>query len=142
MTTFDILPFSNFVAVAEGVPEAQLKEIMANAVSDVENAGGRFAQIAGFTGWAAPWIWSGAKRVIVAMNHTAKGRPKIVRECSLPLTSVRPVSLVVTDLAVIEPTADGLMLKERAPGVAVEDIQEATEAALIVPLEVPEMVAA
>ena len=67
------------------------------------------------------------------------GRPKIVRECSLPLTSVRPVSLVVTDLAVIEPTADGLVLKERVPGVSVAQIQESTKATLIVPDEVSEI---
>ncbi len=82
---------------------------------------------------------SGAKRVIVAMTHTAKGRPKIVRECSLPLTSARPVSLVVTEMAVIEPTPDGLVLKERAPGVSVEAIVEATEAKLIVPDVTAEM---
>ena len=58
----------------------------------------------------------GAKRVIVAMIHTAKGTPKIVEECTLPLTSVRPVSLVVTEMAVIEPTAEGLLLRERAAG--------------------------
>src|SRR3954463_2367479 len=58
---------------------------------------------------------SGAKRVIVAMTHTVKGKPKIVQHCSLPLTAARRVSLIVTELAVIEPTADGLLLKEFAP---------------------------
>jgi acetate CoA/acetoacetate CoA-transferase beta subunit len=82
---------------------------------------------------------TGAKRVIVAMIHTAKGKPKILKRCTLPLTSVRRVSLVVTDLAVIEPTAEGLVLKERAPGVTVEQVVAATEARLIVPPDVPEM---
>jgi acetate CoA/acetoacetate CoA-transferase beta subunit len=82
---------------------------------------------------------TGAKRVVVAMTHTAKGAPKIVPECSLPLTSLRPVSLVVTELAVIEPTEAGLALKERAPGVPVAAILAATEAALLVPEQVPEM---
>ncbi len=82
---------------------------------------------------------AGAKRVIVAMTHTAKGSPKIVKECSLPLTAVRRVDLVVTDLAVIEPTDEGLVLREVAPGVSVEDVLEATEATLIVPDDVPEM---
>jgi acetate CoA/acetoacetate CoA-transferase beta subunit len=82
---------------------------------------------------------SGAKRVIVAMTHTARGAPKIVRECTLPLTSARPVSLVVTELAVLEPTANGLVLRERAPDVTVEAILSATEAELIVGNEVPEM---
>jgi acetate CoA/acetoacetate CoA-transferase beta subunit len=82
---------------------------------------------------------TGAKRVVVAMTHTAKGAPKIVRECTLPLTSLRPVSLVVTELAVIEPTEAGLVLKERAPGVPVAAILAATEAPLVVPEHVPEM---
>lgn len=82
---------------------------------------------------------TGARRVIVAMQHTAKGEPKIVPELTLPPTSVRPVTLVVTDLAVIEPTPQGLVLRERAPGVDVETVIEATAAPLIVPGEVPEM---
>src|SRR4051794_5196572 len=82
---------------------------------------------------------SGAKRVIVAMTHTVKGKPKIVQHCSLPLTSTRPVSLIVTDLAVIEPTADGLLLKELAPGITVTAVRQATEADLIIPDHVPEM---
>jgi acetate CoA/acetoacetate CoA-transferase beta subunit len=82
---------------------------------------------------------SGAKRVIVAMTHTVKGQSKIVRQCSLPLTSVRPVSLIVTELAVIEPTAQGLLLRELAPGVTVAAVQQATEADLIVSGTPPEM---
>jgi len=76
---------------------------------------------------------TGTKRVIIAMIHTDKGRPKILKKCTLPLTSIRPVSLVVTELAVIEPTADGLVLKELAPGVTIEKVVAATEATLIVP---------
>src|SRR3954467_10430294 len=82
---------------------------------------------------------SGARRVIVAMTHTVKGKPKIVQHCSLPLTSTRPVSLIVTDLAVIEPTADGLLLKELAPGITVTAVRQATEAELIIPDQVSEM---
>lgn len=82
---------------------------------------------------------TGANRVIVAMQHTARGNPKIVPSCTLPLTSVRRVTLIVTDLAVIEPTDDGLVLRERAPGVSVETIQAATAATLIIPPNVPEM---
>jgi acetate CoA/acetoacetate CoA-transferase beta subunit len=82
---------------------------------------------------------TGAKRVIVAMIHSAKGKPKILKRCTLPLTSARRVSLVVTDLAVIEPTEQGLVLKEVAPGVSVEQVKQATEAKLIIPPEVPEM---
>ena len=83
---------------------------------------------------------SGARRVVVAMNHTQKGASKIVDELALPATSLRPVTLVVTELAVIEPTPGGLMLRERAPGVAVDAIRAATAATLLVPAEVPEMV--
>jgi acetate CoA/acetoacetate CoA-transferase beta subunit len=82
---------------------------------------------------------TGAKRVIVAMEHVNRGRSKIVRKCTLPLTSTRRVDLIVTDLAVIEPTDAGLALRERAPGVSVEAVLEATEARLIVPETVPEM---
>jgi acetate CoA/acetoacetate CoA-transferase beta subunit len=69
---------------------------------------------------------TGAKRVIVAMTHTVKGQPKIVQYCSLPLTSAHPVSLIVTEMAVIEPTADGLLLKELAPGITVVAVRQAT----------------
>ena len=82
---------------------------------------------------------SGARRVIVAMTHTVKGKPKIVRHCSLPLTSSRPVSLIVTDMAVIEPVAEGLLLRELAPGITVTAVREATGTDLIVPDHVPEM---
>ena len=82
---------------------------------------------------------SGARRVIVAMNHTQKGAPKIVEALTLPATSMRPVSLIVTDMAVIEPGAEGLVLRETAPGVSVAQVCAATAAALIVPEAVPEM---
>ena len=85
---------------------------------------------------------AGAKRVIVAMVHTAKGKPKIVPECSLPLTALRRVSLIVTEMAVIEPTDIGLVLRERGPGVSPDDILAATEAELIVEGDIPEMLLA
>ncbi|GLR81292.1 3-oxoacid CoA-transferase subunit B (plasmid) [Azospirillum oryzae] len=75
---------------------------------------------------------TGARRVIVAMQHSAKGEAKIVERCALPLTSVRRVDLVVTDLAVIEPTDAGLVLKETAPGVTVEQVIANTGCELIV----------
>jgi acetate CoA/acetoacetate CoA-transferase beta subunit len=82
---------------------------------------------------------SGAKRVIVAMQHTAKGKPKIVARCSLPLTSVRPVDMVVTELAVIAFPQGRATLVEIAPGVAAADVVAATEAPLEVPPSVPTM---
>jgi acetate CoA/acetoacetate CoA-transferase beta subunit len=82
---------------------------------------------------------AGARRVVVAMQHHAKGMPKIVESLTLPPTSARPVSLVVTELAVIIPTRDGLVLHERAPGVSLEEICALTGAPLIVAGPVPEM---
>jgi acetate CoA/acetoacetate CoA-transferase beta subunit len=82
---------------------------------------------------------SGARRVIVAMNHTQKGDPKIVDELTLPATSLRPVTLIVTELAVIEPSPDGLVLRERAPGITVDAIRQATATELLVSGDIPEM---
>jgi 3-oxoacid CoA-transferase subunit B len=74
---------------------------------------------------------AGAKRVIIAMEHTTKeGGPKIVKRCSLPLTGVGVVDLIVTELGVIEVTPEGLVLREVAPGVTPEDVQKATEPTL------------
>ncbi len=83
---------------------------------------------------------SGAKRVIVAMQHTAKGQSKIVKQCSLPLTSVRAVDLVVTELAVIAFPGGRATLLETAPGVTVDQVREATEAELVVSERVGTMV--
>ncbi len=82
---------------------------------------------------------TGAKKVIVAMTHTAKGNPKIVKECNLPLTSVRRVDLIVTDMAVIQPTDEGLVLKELAPDTTIDEVMENTEAELIIKGHVPQM---
>src|SRR5262249_49196781 len=73
---------------------------------------------------------TGAKRVVVAMQHTAKGKAKIVRQCSLPLTSVRPVDLLVTELAVISFPNGRATLIETAPGVTVDAVLNQTEAEL------------
>ena len=82
---------------------------------------------------------TGAKRVVVAMQHSAKGQPKLVKRCSLPLTSLRRIALVVTELAVIS-FADGrATLLETAPGVSVGEVLAATEATLAVPDRVPTM---
>ena len=82
---------------------------------------------------------TGAKRVIVAMQHASKGKSKIVPKCTLPVTSVRPVDLVVTDLAVIAFPDGRATLMETAPGVSVKDVVAQTGAELAVPETVPEM---
>jgi len=81
----------------------------------------------------------GAKRVIVAMQHAAKGKSKIVAKCTLPLTAVRPVSLVVTDMAVIGFAGGKATLLETAPGVTIGEVMAVTDADLVVPDHVPEM---
>lgn len=80
-----------------------------------------------------------AKRVIVAMQHTANGKPKTVRQCDLPLTSIRPIDLLVTDLAVIAFPDGRATLLETAPGVTVAEVLAATAAELVVPEEAVEM---
>jgi acetate CoA/acetoacetate CoA-transferase beta subunit len=82
---------------------------------------------------------TGAKRVIVAMQHTAKGKAKIVRKCSLPVTSIRSVDLVVTELAVISFSDGRATLLETGPGISVDQIVAATEAELVIANKVPEM---
>jgi len=83
---------------------------------------------------------AGSRRVIVMMEHTTKeGASKILRECTLPLTGVRCVHTIVTDLAVIDVVDGGLVLRERAPGLSAEDIAKATDAKLTWSGSVPEM---
>jgi acetate CoA/acetoacetate CoA-transferase beta subunit len=82
---------------------------------------------------------TGAKRVVVAMQHSAKGKAKIVKQCSLPLTSSRRIDLLVTELAVIAQMEGHLKLLETAPGVTVAQVLAATEAKLEVPAAVPTM---
>jgi 3-oxoacid CoA-transferase subunit B len=78
---------------------------------------------------------AGSKKVIIMMDHvTKKGAPKILKECTLPLTGRRCVHQIITDMAVIDVTNDGLVLREVAPGLTVEEVQAATEATLTVDL--------
>jgi 3-oxoacid CoA-transferase subunit B len=83
---------------------------------------------------------AGARRVIVAMEHTTKdGSPKILKKCTLPLTGVRVVETIATEMAWIRVTARGLVLEEIAPGLTVEDVQRATEPTLVVSEALKEM---
>jgi acetate CoA/acetoacetate CoA-transferase beta subunit len=82
---------------------------------------------------------SGAKRVVVAMQHAAKGASKIVKECTLPITSTRPVDLVVTELAVIAFRDGRATLLETGPGISAAQVVAATDAELVMPNSIPEM---
>ncbi len=75
----------------------------------------------------------GAKKVIVAMSHTNKGKPKILKECTLPLTAKGEVDMIFTEMGVIEVTKEGLKLVEINPMYTIEEVQNATDAALIIP---------
>ena len=83
---------------------------------------------------------AGARRVIIAMEHTTKeGQPKILKKCTLPLTGVKVVDTIVTEMAYIRVTPQGLLLEEVAPGLTAEDVQRATEPKLIVSPKMKEM---
>jgi 3-oxoacid CoA-transferase subunit B len=84
---------------------------------------------------------AGARRVIVAMEHTTRdGKPKILKNCTLPLTGVKVVETIVTEMGWIKVTPQGLLLEEIAPGVTVEEIQNATEPKLIISPKLKEMI--
>lgn len=81
----------------------------------------------------------GAKKVIIAMEHTQKGKAKILKECTLPLTAANQVNLIITEMGVIEVTENGLILKELGPEATVESIQEATGAELTIAEDLKKM---
>lgn len=81
----------------------------------------------------------GAKKVIVAMEHTNKGKHKILKNCTLPLTAKGQVNMIVTEMGVMDVTAEGIVLKEYNPEYTLEQIQEATEATLIIAEDLCEM---
>jgi acetate CoA/acetoacetate CoA-transferase beta subunit len=78
----------------------------------------------------------GAKKVILTMEHTAKGAHKIVKQCNLPLTAAGQVNLIITEMGVMEITPEGIVLKEINPEFTVEEVQAATEAILIIPKDI------
>ena len=85
-------------------------------------------------------LCTGAKKVIIATDHVDKnGNSKILKKCRLPLTAAKEANLIVTEMAVMEVTERGLVLKELAPGVSIDDVLRHTEAELILPQDIPLM---
>jgi 3-oxoacid CoA-transferase subunit B len=126
---FDI--FTSFAMVRSGRMVTVLGGMQVSEKGDLAswNAGGD--ALGGTIGGGMDLAW-GSRRVIVTIEHVTKeGRPKIVNECTYPLTSRACVDLIVTDVAVIEVTPEGLLLREVAPGWTVEEVQELTEPRLI-----------
>jgi acetate CoA/acetoacetate CoA-transferase beta subunit len=81
----------------------------------------------------------GAKKVIIAMEHTVKGNHRILKKCNLPLTAAKEIDMIITEMGVMEVTDKGLVLKEINPEFTIEEVQEATEAELIVAKDLIEM---
>ena len=81
----------------------------------------------------------GAKEVILAMEHTAKGKPKILKRCTLPLTAPHEVDMIVTEMGVMKITPDGIVLSEINPDFTVDQVQQSTEATLIIPSDIKPM---
>lgn len=130
-TGFGIVRGGHLTATVLGTMQVDQEGSIANWMVP----GGKFAGMGG-----AMDLVSGAKRVIVATDHCSKdGSPKILEKCTFPLTGYKCVSTIVTDLAYIEVTVEGLVLKEIAPGVTVEEIIKKTGAKLIVSPDVCEM---
>jgi acetate CoA/acetoacetate CoA-transferase beta subunit len=82
---------------------------------------------------------TGAKKVIIAMEHTAKGAPKILKECTLFLTAAHQVDMIITEMGVMEVTDKGIVLKEINPEFTIEDVQNSTEAELIIAEDLKKM---
>ncbi len=124
LESFTMIRGDHLDLVMLGALEVSEKGDIANWTRDVKGAGG--------IGGAMDLACGGAKRLIALMDHTTKdGRPKVVKQCALPLTAPCAVDRIITDLAVIDITTAGLVLKEVAPGVTPEDVQAVTEPMLI-----------
>ena len=130
---------TSFVMVRGGfIDVAVLGAYQVSEKGDIANWAVGGSQVGGIGG--AIELAMGAKRLIVAMEHTDKnGKPKIVKECSYPLTARSCVDTIITNLAYLEVTPGGLLLKEVAPGITVEDVQALTEPSLRIADSLTEM---
>jgi len=137
MAIFDVV--TSFVMIRSGRLISIMGGFQVSEKGDLANWNTGGDALGGTIGGAMD-LAVGAKRVIIVMDHNTKdGGYRIVRKCSYPLTARESVDLIVTDLAVIEVTADGLLLKEVAPGWTPEEVQALTEPTLIMSPEVKEI---
>ena len=131
LTSFAMIRSGRLISILGGLQVSEKGDAAIHSMSNYD--------IASKVGGSMDLAW-GAKRLIVTMTHCSKeGSPKIVRELTMPVTTRNRVNLIVTDLAVIEVTNSGLVLKEVAPGWTPEDVQAQTEAKLAVAPDVHEM---
>ena len=137
MSFFDIV--TSFIMISSGRFITVLGAFEVSERGDLANWNAGTDTLGGTIGGGMD-LAVGAKRVITAMEHTTKeGKPKIVRKCTYPLTARECVNLIITDLAVIEVTPEGLLLREIAPGWTVKEIQALTEPKLIVAEDIKEI---
>jgi len=137
MALFDVV--MSFLMIRSGRLVAILGGLQVSEKGDLANWNAGKDALGGTIGGGMDLAF-GAQKLIITMEHVAKdGRPKIVKECTYPLTAQQCVDLIVTDLAVIEVVPEGLLLKEIAPGWTVEDVQSHTEATLIVSSDIKEI---
>jgi len=131
LTSFAMIRSGRLISILGGLQVSEKGDVAIHSLSEDD----RYPQIGGSMDLA----W-GAKRLIIAMTHNSRqGAPKIVKALSMPPTAKGCVDLIVTDLAVVETVADGLLLREFAPGWTPEEIQAETEAELVVAADVREM---
>jgi 3-oxoacid CoA-transferase B subunit len=131
--------FTTFAMIRSGRMVSVMGALQVSAKGDLANWSAGGDALGGTIGGGMDLAW-GAKRVIVTMEHTTKeGKPRIVSECTYPITARKSVGLIITDLAVIEVTPEGLLLKEVAPGWTVEEVQALTEATLVVAPDIKEI---